>query len=154
MRRTNRPLKLGGEGLPRIDFDSPKPPRVKDHYKYWGDPPPELSERCQWWVRHIEKGWRPNRRIRAECYDCSAEWYGIYIWEFIEVICPALQNGRMGDRDRAEEERRKLIPLGPLTFEEWFMQGIKIKMLALLEEESLTQILYGDGSALIREEEL
>lgn len=82
-------LKLGGLGRPRIELDKPKPPRVDDIYRYWGDPPPELSERCQYWVRQIAKGWFPNRRIRAECRDCSAEWYGIYIWEYINVIYPA-----------------------------------------------------------------
>ncbi|MBB3041188.1 hypothetical protein [Nocardioides soli] len=84
--------KTGGGGGKWVAYDSPKPPAVADHYAFWGDAPPTRSERCAWWVRQIERGWRPNRRIAGECYDCSAEWYGVYIWEYLNVIAPALSS--------------------------------------------------------------
>jgi hypothetical protein len=59
-----------------------------DRYLYWGDPPPEPSEACTKWVERIRNGWRPNRRIRFMGYDSSAEFYGVYIWEYIHVLCP------------------------------------------------------------------
>jgi hypothetical protein len=138
--------KTGSGGGPWVELEAPRPPKVEDHYKYWGDPPPETSERCKWWLRQIERGWKPNRRVRAECYDCSAEWYGIYIWEFTELICPALQNGRMADLERAQEARRALIPLGPPTFEEWFMAELKKDMMNMLDEEIDRVVIYGEGN--------
>lgn len=68
----------------------PAPPRVDDHYRFWGDPPPERSPRCAWWVARIEGGWRPNRRITCEGYDASSSYYGVYIWEYLHVISPLL----------------------------------------------------------------
>ena len=82
--------KTGGMNTAWVEYDSPKPPPVRDRYTYWGDAPDELSARCQWWVRQIERGWRPNRHIRREGYDTSAEWYGVYIWEYLNVILPLL----------------------------------------------------------------
>jgi hypothetical protein len=79
-----------------VDVKPPAPPRVTDRYQYWGGPPPEISPRCQWWVHRIEKeGWRPNKRVRAHGYDSSAQFYGIYIWEYLHVIDPLL--GGIGD---------------------------------------------------------
>jgi hypothetical protein len=77
-----------------VELERPKPPRVDDHYRFWGSPPPELSERCRYWLRQIERGWLPNRRISGEGYDASAEWYGIYIWELTEQIWPAIAHAR------------------------------------------------------------
>lgn len=82
--------KTGGMGTKWIELEFPKPPPVRDHYLYWNDAPPAVSARCQYWVRQIERGWRPNRRIRAECYDCSASWYGVYIWEYNNIIQPLI----------------------------------------------------------------
>jgi hypothetical protein len=84
----NGQMKTGGQGGTWIVLDRPKPPAVDDCCRYWGDPPPELSERCRYWLRQIERGWRPNRFIRLHCYDCAAEWYGVWIWEYINVIRP------------------------------------------------------------------
>lgn len=67
-----------------------KPPQVDDRYLYWIEAPPELSARCEYWLRRIADGWRPNRRIRGQGYDTSAEWYGVYIWEYLNKIVPAL----------------------------------------------------------------
>ena len=74
-----------------------KPPRVTDHYEYWNDPPPEESERCAYWLAQIAEGWRPNRRLRGECYDCSAEILGIYIWEYLNKYQPALEAAMRAD---------------------------------------------------------
>lgn len=86
--------RTGGEGGPWVEIERPKPPRVADHYAYWTDPPPELSERCRYWARQIEHGWRPNKYISRECYDCRAEWYGVYIWELLNVLDPAIHEKR------------------------------------------------------------
>lgn len=83
--------KTGGGGGAWVEIERPKPPRVSDHYAYWGDPPPEVSERCRYWLRQIERGWRPNRAIRHEGYDSAAQWYGVYIWEHQNLILEALR---------------------------------------------------------------
>jgi hypothetical protein len=83
----------------------PKPPRVADHYEFWVDPPPAESERLKYWLKTIEAGWRPNRRIRQMCYDCSAEFYGVWLWEYLNVLAPMLQEVKM--RDWFIEQQRK-----------------------------------------------
>lgn len=87
------PKKTGGEGTDWVILEKPKPPRVEDHYQYWGEAPPEPSQRCIYWVRQIERGWRPNRRI-PDCYCCGSEWHGVYIWEYLNVIRPLLDTKR------------------------------------------------------------
>ena len=84
--------KTGGMGSAWIVLESPKPPPVSDLYQYWSDRPPCLSPRCRYWLRQVERGWRPNRRIRVQGYDGSAAWYGVYIWEYINVICPMIND--------------------------------------------------------------
>lgn len=69
---------------------NPMPPRVHDHYAYWTDPPPELSARCRAWADRIEQGWRRNKRVGSMGYDQSAEHFGVYIWEYLNVIQPLL----------------------------------------------------------------
>lgn len=64
------------------------PSRVDDVQRYWSDPPPELSERCQYWVQRFNNGFSPNKRIRLEGYHSSAIYYGVYIWEYIHVLYP------------------------------------------------------------------
>lgn len=85
--------RTGSNGGPWVELPA-KPPRVDDPYKYWADPPPdEYSDRCMYWVHAISQlGWRPNRRISGEGYDTSAHWYGIYLWEYLNVIFPLLQH--------------------------------------------------------------
>lgn len=82
-------MKTGGWNTTWVTLE-PKPARVADRYLYWLDPPTEVSERCRYWLRQIERGWRPNRLISGHCYDCSAEWYGVYIWEYLHLIAPRL----------------------------------------------------------------
>ncbi len=66
------------------------PPRV-DRYLYWEKEPPQPSERCRWWVERIKGGWKPNRRIGTMGYNASAEWFGVYIWEYLHVLWPLLE---------------------------------------------------------------
>jgi hypothetical protein len=65
-----------------------KPPRVKDKYEYWLKPPPDPSPRCTWWLGEFAKGWQPNRRVRGEGYTGAADFYGVYVWEYLNVIAP------------------------------------------------------------------
>lgn len=86
--------KTGSEGRPWIELDRPKPPKVDDVETYWPKPPPEPSEACMYWVRQIRRGWLPNRRISGEGYYTSAEWYGVWIWEYINVLFPLIESER------------------------------------------------------------
>jgi hypothetical protein len=68
-----------------------KPPAVDDHTKYWGQPPPEPSARLQHWMRRLDEGtWHPNKYIRREDYDGAAQRLGVYIWEYLHVLAPAI----------------------------------------------------------------
>lgn len=82
--------RTGTNGAPWVEYDSPKPPAVADHYSFWGQPPPLVSARCRWWLRQIVRGWRPPRRISGEGYDGAAQWYGVWMWEYFHLIDPAL----------------------------------------------------------------
>ena len=84
-------MRTGAGDGPWVDIEKPKPSPVRDIYAYWSDPPPTPSERCQYWLRQIERGWRPNRRISIESRDGQAVWYGIYMWELIHVLWPAME---------------------------------------------------------------
>lgn len=86
-------------------YDSPKPPAVADHYRYWADQPPEPSARALWWVQQILRGWRPNRRIGGEGYDGQAQWYGVWLWEFNHVITPLLSELDAKEAVEAAQER-------------------------------------------------
>lgn len=86
--------RTGGSGGRWVELEKPKPRPVADRYAYWGGPPLERSEACAYWLRQIEAGWRPNRRWSCESYDTSAGLYGVYIWEFLHVLQPALQAAR------------------------------------------------------------
>lgn len=83
-------MKTGGWGGHWVALERPKPPAVPCRYDFWRYLPDDLSPRCSWWLRQIEVGWRPNRYIRRMGYDESAEWYGVYIAEYLHVIEPAL----------------------------------------------------------------
>lgn len=83
-------MKTGGGGGPWVELERPKPPRVADVEDYWADAPPVISDRCAYWLRQIERGWLPNRHIAREGYYSSAEWYGVWLWEYLNLISPAL----------------------------------------------------------------
>lgn len=71
-----------------------KPPAVDDHYAYWVNPPPALSPRVEYWLRRLADGtWVPNRRFRVEGYDARTAWLGVYMWEYFNIIGPALNSG-------------------------------------------------------------
>lgn len=58
---------------------------------YWTDPPPQRTEKAAEWLRRIEAGWRPNRRVRKMGYHEAARFYRVYIWEYLNLIAPALR---------------------------------------------------------------
>lgn len=61
-----------------------------DIYEYWSDPPPEPSPRLALWISRLKNGWRPNRRIGTMNYTESAEFFGVYLWEYLNIIYPSL----------------------------------------------------------------
>lgn len=65
------------------------PPRVQPE-EYWATEPPQRSARCSWWEARIRAGWRRNRRLRSLGYHESAEYFGVYIWEWLNVLSPML----------------------------------------------------------------
>ena len=67
------------------------PPRVDNVERYCGDPPPEPSPRLLWWQQRFRDGFSPNKRVRTMGYYESAEWCGVYIWEYINVLATASQ---------------------------------------------------------------
>ncbi len=70
----------------------PIPPKLvgREIERYWTTEPPDLSARCRYWIRRIEKGWRGNRRFIRMGYDEAAEYLGVYIWEWLNVLSPLL----------------------------------------------------------------
>lgn len=62
--------------------------------QYWLYSPPELSDNCKIWIDKINKGFIPNRRISRLGYYCSAEFYNVYIWEYLNIISPLLNSKR------------------------------------------------------------
>jgi len=64
------------------------PPRVGNIETYWDAAPPELSDRCNWWVERIQGGWRRNRRLRGLGYHEACEYYGVYLWEYLNILSP------------------------------------------------------------------
>ena len=64
------------------------PPRVDNVERYWTEPPPTRSARCLMWESKIRGGWRPGRRINRLDYYSAAQWYGVYLWEYLNVISP------------------------------------------------------------------
>jgi hypothetical protein len=68
-----------------------KPPRVVDVQTYWIEPPPALSPRVEYWLKRLTDGtWKPNRRFRSEGYYGAAEYLGIHIWEYWNIIVLAV----------------------------------------------------------------
>lgn len=86
-------MKTGSHGRPWVTLE-PKPPKVEEVETYWGDPPPEPSERCLYWVRQVRRGWLPNKYISREGYHTSAEWYGVWIWEYLHILSPMINEFR------------------------------------------------------------
>lgn len=70
-----------------LDVPRKMPPKV-DRYEHWVSAPPKPSERLLCWIERFIEGWRPNRRISSMGYDSSAEWYGVFMWEYLCIIWP------------------------------------------------------------------
>lgn len=68
--------------------------RVQDVTTHWTEPPPEPSGALTCWLDKIKAGWRPNKRVRGMGYHESSEFYGVYIWEYINVLSPAIREAR------------------------------------------------------------
>lgn len=58
--------------------------------QYWQHPPLEPSPRLLHWQGKIAAGWEPNRRISSMGYYEASEWFGVYIWEYLNVLRPLL----------------------------------------------------------------
>ena len=70
------------------------PPRVKHAETWWVTPPPAPSPRLAAWVRAIDAGWRPNKRVkRMKCSRTAADFFGVYTWEYLAVLAPLLYPG-------------------------------------------------------------
>lgn len=66
--------------------------KTLDETLYWLSPPPEPSPRLALWLVKINHGWRPNKRIRGLGYHEASNFYGVYIWEYLNVIRPLLED--------------------------------------------------------------
>lgn len=128
--------KTGGGGGPWVEYDSPKPPPVEDHYDLSTEASGVLSERAQWWLRQIERGWRPSRRVLNCCWDCNSEWLGVYGWEYIDHIRDALW----------PPPPPKPVYEGPKTLLDTLKDMFMSEMKLMLDEEIDRVILYGEGS--------
>lgn len=67
-----------------------KGPKV-DPYEYWDDPPPQPSPRLRYWLAAVEQGWKPNLRLRRMPCATATRWYGVYRWEYLNVLAPKLR---------------------------------------------------------------
>ena len=72
---------------------APAPPRVDNSLdsRYYTELPAEQSARCTYWVKKIAAGWRPNKRINKLGYSEAAQYFGVYVSEYINVIAWALR---------------------------------------------------------------
>lgn len=72
------------------------PPPV-DRYEYWGEAPPEFSERCIWWLHYLADN---DLSLTELCdltpfaagYDDSAEAMGVYMWEWLHILYHVVAN--------------------------------------------------------------
>jgi hypothetical protein len=74
---------------------------MKDITVYWTSAPPEQSERCSHWVQRINEGWRPNKRLRRMGYFEAAMFYRVYIWEYLNVLRPLLEEKESEEADQS-----------------------------------------------------
>lgn len=85
------------------------PAPVDDRYLYWGERPPELSERCIWWLDCLAVNHDLNDLtvqqlvdLTPPCanYDDSAEALGVWLWEWHHILYHVLANQIAEQRDR------------------------------------------------------
>jgi hypothetical protein len=67
------------------------PPRVDNVEAFWHRAPPERSARCSYWEDRIYEGWSPSKRVRAMGYYEAADFFGVYIWEWLNVLLPLMR---------------------------------------------------------------
>lgn len=77
------------------------PPKVKVHYDFWAEKPPQLSPRCVALCAKLRAGWQVPSHIYQWGYDSRSEAYGVWIWELRNVIDPLI---REIEEQRAQEE--------------------------------------------------
>lgn len=113
----------------------PAPPRVSDVETFWTEPP-ELSPRCKWWMSRIVAGWQRNSRLGGWGYYESAEYFGVYIWEWVNVLSPLLQAAE-GDRGhpRPTPFRSRLAAIA----DEMSPGGFDANGVPLLTEEQMSE---------------
>lgn len=58
--------------------------------EYWDRPPPEPSAGLLKWQAKVRAGWKRNRRINQMGYSDSANFFQVYIWEYLNVLQPML----------------------------------------------------------------
>lgn len=92
-----RPRSWKADFIPRTPI-GPAPPRVPVSDAFWTNPPPSPSPRCAWWLSRVEAGWRPNGRIDGFGYDEAADYFGVWIWEWLNVLSPAIRSAQARDR--------------------------------------------------------
>lgn len=78
------------DGTINTRLDAPK--SVEDVEDYWDDRPPALSNRCVWWMARIINGWRSDGVNSTYSESGKASVYGVYVWEYINVIRPLLRS--------------------------------------------------------------
>lgn len=62
-----------------------------NRYDYWTERPPIPSPNLAKWVAKIKAGWWPNSRIGCMGYDEKCHFFGIYLWEYFNVILPLME---------------------------------------------------------------
>jgi hypothetical protein len=73
------------------------PPPVDDRYRYWGEPPPEFSERLIFWLEYLAENTLTRAQLRSigsdgHGYDSDAEEAGVYLWEWHHVLYHVIWN--------------------------------------------------------------
>lgn len=88
-----RVRQFGGWALRPLHLQNCAPP-VDDIQKYWQNQPPDPSPRLMEWLTRLARGWRPSCGVRALGYYEASRYYGVYIWEYLNVIRPWLDSAR------------------------------------------------------------
>lgn len=54
--------------------------------EYWNAPPPNQTERLNAVLLRIKRGWRPNKHVRKMGYYTAAVYYGVPLWEYLNIL--------------------------------------------------------------------
>lgn len=94
--------------------DEEMPPPVEDRYEYWMGPPPELSDRCLYWIKRLHDFGHPDRYDWRDIaallhedndWDGNAEKFGVYLWEWFHIIYHTVHHMIYEARDRETRPR-------------------------------------------------